>query len=294
MSIGLALSGGGAKGATHIGVLQALNEEGINIDYISGTSSGSIISSLYAAGYSPLNILNLFNIYCKNIADYDKLIPFKIMGTLFTGKISLCGLAKGDKLERILNSYFRQRNIVNISDITMPLAIPAVDLYTGEVIYFLSKPMRNIIDIDVPTLYDDTPSYVSNGHLASIVRASSSFPVVFEPKMIDGRVLVDGGVRVNTPISILRKMGADKVIAINFDSNTKYQSNDLNIVSVAARSFDIMGHQVNTHELEGADIVIRPEIENVSLLECRKTNKLAKDGYNYIKKNIDEIREKIK
>ena len=86
MKIGLVLSGGGAKGAAHIGALKALEEENIQISCISGTSSGSIVASLYACGYTPTQIYYIFKRYCKCITDYDKLIPFKVLNTLFTGR----------------------------------------------------------------------------------------------------------------------------------------------------------------------------------------------------------------
>ena len=79
MGIGLVLSGGGSKGAAHIGVIKAFKEENISIDYISGTSSGSIIASLYALGYSPEEMKSIFLKYCKNITDIDRLIPIKIL-----------------------------------------------------------------------------------------------------------------------------------------------------------------------------------------------------------------------
>ena len=92
MSLGLALSGGGAKGAAHIGVLKAFEDEGINIEYISGTSSGSIIAGLYACGYSPTDLIKFFNMYCNGIGDYDKMIGFKVLSTAFTGKIGIKGV----------------------------------------------------------------------------------------------------------------------------------------------------------------------------------------------------------
>ncbi len=293
MSIGLALSGGGVKGAAHIGVLQAFKEENIKIDYISGTSSGSIVASLYAAGYTPYNILSMFNTYCKHIADYDKMLPFKVLGTLFTGKISVKGLAKGERLESLLYSYFKNKDILDISDIEMPLAIPAVDLYTGEVIYFMSKEKRASSEfMTFSNEYDDIPTYNSSGDLASIVRASSSFPGVFEPKIINKRVLVDGGVRVNSPVTVLREMGADKVISVSFDKNDNCKTANLNIVSVTMKSFDIMGHQVNHPELETSDFILRPDLDEVTLLDFEKTNKLATQGYMAARKEIKAIKEK--
>ncbi len=289
MSLGLALSGGGAKGAAHIGVLQALKEENIDIDYISGTSSGSIIASLYACGYNPYNILHMFNMYCRQIADYDKLLPFKVFGTMFTGKISIKGLAKGDKLESIIRNFCMSKNIKDISDFKMNIAIPTVDLNTGEIIYYLNKKI-NESNVTYRK-FDDTPSYKYSGNIASIVRASCSFPAVFEPKVFDGKVLVDGGVRVNTPVSILKKMGADKTLAVTFSKKDTCKTYPSNIVTISLKSFDIMGHQVNESEIQKADYVLDLCTDDISLLDGSKTNMLANIGYSTAKSKIKDIKK---
>lgn len=294
MSLGLALSGGGSKAAVHIGVLKAFEEENIKIDYISGASSGSIISTLYACGYSPLDMIHLFNSYCKYIGDFDRLIPFKAVSTMFTGKINVCGLAKGDKLENLIYNICKNKGIIDISQIKYPLAIPTVDLSTGEVIYFLNKSINDEYMVS-KDIYDDIPVYKYNGKIASIVRASSSFPGVFEPKIIDKRILVDGGIRDNTPINILKKMGADKVVAVSFDNNTKGYCSNLNIVSVALKSFNIMAHNLNKLNLKYADYVISPSIpSNISLLDCSKTKYLVNIGYNKAKSVINQIKNDLK
>lgn len=293
MSLGLALSGGGAKGAAHIGVLKALEDENIKVDYISGTSSGSILAALYACGYNPKELLTFFNIYCNGIGDYDKMIGLKALSTAFTGKIGVKGLAKGDKLEYIINNFCAKKNIKDVSEVKFPLAIPTVDINTGEVVYFLSKGVNTTNNLS-RDLFDDVPTYKYNGKLCSIVRASSSFPGVFEPKILDGRILVDGGVRVNTPVTVLKNMGADKVISVSFDKNKKYTDNSLNIISISLKAFDIMSHQVNEEELHKSDLIIRPKIPgNISLLDCSKTNFLAKAGYNRTKELINDIKNII-
>lgn len=288
MSLGLALSGGGAKGAAHIGVLQALKEENINVDYISGTSSGSIIASLFAAGYNPFNIYDIFNAYCSHIFDCDKRLPFKVAGTFFTGKISIKGLAKGDNLEKLLRKYLSNKNVYNISQVNIPLAIPTVDLSSGEVVYFLSKNINSRTQG-----FDDFPSYVYSANLAAVVRASSSFPAVFEPKILDGKILVDGGVRVNTPVSILKEMGAKKTLAVCFDKNDKCDTYSKNIIGITMKTFDIMGHQVNEDEISRADFVLTPDVEDVGLLDCSKTRKIVNQGYYATKNNIDKIKEML-
>lgn len=284
--------GGGAKGAAHIGVLQALIEEGIDIDYISGCSSGSIVAALYALGYSPMNILNMFTTYCKYISDYDKMVPLKIVGMVFTGKLKLKGIVKGNNLENIIRKFCTDKNIADISNVKMPLAIPAVDIKTGEIIYYLSKE-ANCNYIGREDIYDDIPSCINNGDLASIVRASSSFPGVFEPKYLDGKYLVDGAVRMNCPVEILKKMGADKVIAVTFDDNKSSKLSDYNVISITMKSFDIMGHEINKEQLDLANYIINPKINNTSLLDCKNLNYIANIGYNTTKENIAQIREAI-
>ncbi len=292
MKLGLALSGGGAKGAAHIGVLQALKEENIKIDYISGTSSASIIATLYACGYSPYNILHMFNMYCTQITDYDKMLPFKVLNTLFTGKLKIKGLAKGDKLENIIRNFCTNKKIKDISDISMPIAIPTVDLNTGEIIYYLNRCIDEMEDKRIGE-FDDIPSYKYSGNIAAIVRASCSFPAVFEPKLLDGKTLVDGGVRVNTPVSILRKMGAQKVIAVDFSKKDNCNTYCSNIVSITLKSFDIMNHQINERELNSADYLIDLYTDDVSLLDGSKTGRIATQGYTTTKNRIKGIKNII-
>ncbi len=288
MSIGLSLAGGGAKGAAHIGVLQALEEEGITVDYISGCSSGSIVAALYAIGYTPMNILFMFKTYCKNVTDYDKLVPLKIIGLAFTGKLKLKGIVKGNNLESVLKKYCLKKNIADISEVKMPLAIPTVDIDTGEIVYYLSKPLSKVCR------FDDIPTYNYTGDLSKIVRASSSFPGVFEPKYLDGKYLVDGGVRMNCPIEVLKQMGATKVLAVTFDDSKCSKLNDMNVVSVTMKTFDIMGHEVNKEQLDLADQTINIKLDNVSLLDFSKVNNSAVIGYRAAKENISKIKEMLK
>lgn len=286
MSIGLCLSGGGAKGAAHIGVLQALEEEGVKVDYISGCSSGSIVASLYAIGYSPKQILGMFTNYCKYITDYDKTVPFKILGMAFTGRLKLKGLAKGNNIEYFMRNFCYNKRVKSISDVKMPLAIPTVDIKSGEIIYFLS----NKLDNNMCRNFDDVPSYEYDCDLASVVRASISLPCIFEPKYIKGRYLIDGGIRMNSPVDILKKQGADKVITVSFDENKKSEVSNLNIVDVTLKSFDIMGHEIEYKQLMLSDIVIYPKMSNVSLLECSKITYAYNAGYEATKKNIKAIK----
>lgn len=292
MSIGLALSGGGAKGLAHIGVIEALNDYGINIDYIAGTSSGSIIASLYASGYTPNEMLEIVNVYKDKIVDIDRNVGFKLLGSLISKKVSIKGFVKGDKLEKILKDVLYRKNIRDISDVKFPLAIPTVDLTTGEIVYFWNRENRHtdcLIEENVQ--YDDEPSYYSNGELASIVRASCSVPGIFVPKKLGGDFYVDGGVRVNTPVEVLKKMGAEKIIVVTFDCNKKPSFSIENVVGITSQAYNIMAHSSNIEEINLADVNIHLCLNNVSLLDISKATYVAKRGYDIVSRNINKIKE---
>lgn len=318
MSVGLALSGGGAKGAAHIGVLEALRDNNIKIDYISGTSSGSIVAALYAAGYTPNEILRIIVKHTRNtsILDYDKSAPFKFMKLLFSKKINLSGFIKGDKLEYLIKEYMLEKNIKDISDFDMPIAVPIVNVKTGEVVYYTNNKVRNIsIDSNEEDNqmikyfesedyvgkgiykkekhYDDIPEYRNSGDISEIIRASISFPGVFRPKEIADELYIDGGVRVNTPVNILKDMGAEKVIAVSFDCNKIDKKNLKNVIGITSQAFDILTHEASEEEQENADINVRICTRNITLLDFSKSIYLAKKGYNLVNNNINYIKEKI-
>ncbi len=290
MGIGLVLSGGGSKGAAHIGVIKALEEEKINIDYISGTSSGSIIASLYAMGYSYSHMYNIFKKYCKNMTDIDKLLPFKILGSICGSNFYVKGICKGNALENTILKYCKKKNIYDISNIKIPIAIPTVDIKTGEIIYFLNKKISFRENQNSNNLYDDTPTFYYNGKIASIVRASCSLPAVFIPKNINGHMLIDGGVRMNTPISILKLMGAKNIVTVTFDKNKQRINKCDDLISITMQSFDIMCHQVNQEELNLSNYIIRPNVEKVSTLGCDKIDMCIKNGYDETKRVINRIK----
>ncbi len=279
MSLGLALSGGGVKGAAHIGVLQALNEENINIDYISGASSGSIVAALFAAGYSPCSILKLFNFYSRKIIEFDKKAMFK---SIINANKGVKCINKYDNLEQILYFVFKTRNIVNIEDIKMGIAISTVDINNDEIVYFLNRKVKDEVYGEI---YEDC------GKLHNIVKASCSYPVLFEPKIYNNRLLVDGGLRKNVPVSILKNIGVDKVIAINLESKILPLKEE-NILNIGFRCVNILGKHVNEDELKKADFIITPKnISKIGMLDFNCINIAANEGYYETKKKISKIKQ---
>ena len=279
MSIGLCLAGGGVKGAAHIGGIKALEEENIKFNYVGGTSSGSIVACLYACGFSADEMYEIFKKYCSKIKYVDiKNIFQLIIGLILTRKITIKALNSGKQLEKLINKVCNQKGIYNINDIQMPLAIPSVDLCTGEVICFTScKNRANMLD---------TTIFVNEGNIGEVVRASCSYPVVFSPCQYTYRELIDGGIRENVPWKELKYLGADKVINIVFEEN-KVCSNSL--VEIAGRSIGLLCRELSNYELDGADFTLKIKSDKVGLLDMKKVDKLYELGYKQTKEKVKLI-----
>lgn len=280
MSIGLALSGGGVKGAAHIGVLKALEEENIKINYIGGTSSGSIVATLYAAGYKPDEIYYIFKKYCKKIKYVDWKNIFKLFfGLITTATIKIDGLNSGKSIKKLIDKVCMKKDIYNISDIKMPLVVPSVNMTTGEVFCFTSSKIR---------AFSDNTVFINDANIGSVVQSSCSFPSVFSPCNFKNCKLVDGGIRENVPWREVKFLGADNVISVVFENEID-NSCCKNLVDVAFRSFELMGKELSKYELNGADYLIKIKSKKVSLLDMRKIDEFYNLGYQETKKISNKI-----
>lgn len=283
MKTGLCLSGGGIKGAAHIGAIKALEEEGVKIDCISGTSSGSIIASMYAMGYTPDEMLCLFKKYGKEIGKVNWCLIIKlIFGLVFKRTICIEGLNTGNKLSKIINECANKKDINLISDIKMPLIIPSVNLNDGS-IYLFSSLKNN-------RKYSDEVKVLNNVDIGKAVQASCSYPGVFCPTNIDDKKLVDGGVRENTPWKELKDIGAEKVISIVFEEEKK-EKKKLNILDCITGSMGIMMHELYNYEVEGIDYLLKVKTKNVWLLDTDKTDELYNLGYQTAKREMHSIKK---
>ena len=202
MKLGLALSGGGIRGIAHAGALKALEDNNIKIDVIGGTSSGALIGSLYALGYTPYYIYILFKRYAKEIAGINSMPIINGIGNyMMSKKVEITGLKTGRSLERTFNDLANRKGVKEIGEIkTMPIVIPAVDIKEAKE-YIFTNSVPNV---------ENKEKYITDIRVGKAVRASSSFPAVFCPCEFETHQFMDGGVLDNVPVIEVKKQGVDK------------------------------------------------------------------------------------
>ena len=280
MRVGLSLAGGGVKGAAHIGVLKALEEANIEFDFISGTSSGSIVATLYACGYQADEIYKLFKKYCKEIKYVDGINIIKgIWGLIIKRKIIIDGLTNGNKIKKIINMACEKKGIKNINQIKKNLIIPSVDLYDGKLYVFSSKNNRTIYSNDIQYIYDC--------EIGKAVQASCSYPGVFSPCDFKNTKLIDGGIRENIPWKLTKIQGAEKVISVIFEKEISInRKKERNIINNISNSIDILSYELSNYELAGADELLKIKTKNIELLDINKIDYLYELGYKVAKEKI--------
>ena len=283
MKIGIALSGGGIRGIAHAGVLKALEDNNIKIDIIGGTSCGSMVASLYAMGYTPEEIYSLFRKYAKDIATINtKPIIAGLQSHIFKSKKVFSSLKDGKIIENVYNKMALQKKIKNIEEIQMPLVIPSVDITDSKEYVFTNK---------IPQNAEDKTQYITDITVGKAVRASSSFPAVFNPCLMGKHAFMDGGALDNVPVNEVKKQGADKVIAVKFDADSVDENS--NIMDIVMKTIDIMGTKISEESLEMSDIVLNVYTDKVGLLDIEKLDNCYKYGYNCVVENIDKIKEAL-
>lgn len=281
MKIGIALSGGGIRGIAHAGVLKALEENGIKIDAIGGTSSGALIAGLYALGYSPENIYELFKKYAKNIVGVSQESIFTKMNHIF--KKENIGFRTGEDIEKLFDLLAKEKGINKISQITkMPISIPAVDIKDGkEYIFTNHVPNKN-------TVYK---KYIMDISVGKALRATSSFPAVFCPCDFKGHKFLDGGALNNVPVIEVKKQGIDKVLAVKFKADDVTEKS--NYMDIAMRTIDLMGNKIAEENLKQSDYILTIATDKTGLLDVKKLDSCYQHGYLGTMNKIKKIKEII-
>ncbi|MEE4260556.1 MAG: patatin-like phospholipase family protein [Bacteroidales bacterium] len=244
--IGLALGGGAALGAAHIGVFRAFDELGLQIYCISGNSIGAYAATLFA-----------FGINWKEQTELSNDMKWLEVSNISISKYGLLTNKKiGQKIVKAIgDEEFKNARI--------PLAIVASNLNTGVKII------------------------LKEGKVADAVMASTAIPGVFRPVEIDGKLLVDGGIVENVPVSPLLKMGAEITIGVNLNGKRKYKKPE-NLFSVLINSYYTLIDNLSKVHTNKADLVIEPDLSAYSLIDTRNSKKLIEIGYEEAKKALTE------
>lgn len=279
MSLGVALAGGGLKGLAHIGALKALEELGVKIDYLSGTSSGSIFATFYAMGYSTEEIKTRTLENYKMLTTINKKPIFKAGYTYLTSGVArISGLIDGANIENLVKNVSKDKNIINMNQIKIPYAIATVDTISTKECIFLSKKYE---------LKDDNIDYIYDAPIATATRASMSFPGIFTPCDYEKYNFIDGGTKDNLPVKILKDMGADKTLAISFRIDDYEPEN--NVLAILLRTVDIFSLKDVRKAQKEADLAIEIDARGASLLEIDNADKLVETGYQTIMNHKEEI-----
>lgn len=281
MKIGLALAGGGVKGASHIGVIKALQENDIEIGYIGGTSIGSIVASLYAMGYNTDEMLKLFRYFSKYIMKVDP----KYYWTNVKNKKNFMGygLISGENIEMAINECAALKGIKNMEDLKIPIAMPTVDIKNSQKYVFTNHQYDENFKENI---------YIRDITVGKAVRASSSYPGMFAPTIYENHKFVDGGIIDNLPAQEVRKLGADKVLSIRFSS--KNETDPKNVIEVALKSVDLLFEQRTESEIASSDYSITLDLAEASIFNIKKIDYCYNQGYIAAIENMSKIKSMLK
>ncbi len=253
--VGLALSGGGARGFAHVGVLKVLIENDIPIDMIAGTSAGSIVGGAFAAGMSIDEILAM----AAKVGYANMMLPSVAMGGMFTNA----------PMGRFLQAHLPT---TRFEDLKLPFASVAYELASSEIV--IGK---------------------ESGDLITAICASCAVPGVFAPVRDEkGRLLVDGGVVSPLPVETVRSLGADVVIAVDLMAcGASFRQDPRTSVGIMIRSALTLLKIAAAHEAEDADVVIEPAIAHLRPDQIGKRDEFIELGEEAARTRIDEIKKMI-
>ena len=275
MRIGIALGGGGAKGMAHIGVLRVLESAGIKIDIVAGTSAGAIAGSLYAAGKSPEEI--------------EAVIRRLRLPQWLTRDRTGMGLFSTDGIRRVIETEIGKTT--RIENLPRAFVAVAVDMDSGEEIVF------------------------DAGRVADAVCASAAFPGLFAPVRINGRCYFDGGVMNSVPFDVLRRRGADRVLAVDLGADDPVFTVGLphrhhgellyrilcvaenqKAVRVAQRAIGIMSQQMRLQKLKQAppDFILHPQVQAVGMMDFDLATECIRAGEHATRDALPQIERVLK
>ncbi len=265
--IGLALGGGAARGLAHVGVLQVLLKEGIPVDMIAGTSAGAIVGAAYAWSQDTDRMM-------RDALDAN----WKKMAPLIDPSLPRSGFLKGKKIRDLIATYIG--GDIGFKELKIPFACVATDIDTGEEV---------VID---------------SGSVLDALRATISIPGIFTVVKHGERYVVDGGLTTPVPVDVVRRMGADFIIAVNVNPDVTgrmgkaYRQRveahrEPNLIQVIMQSIYITTYSVSRANLEKSDIVIEPDLAHIGAADFQKAPEIIRRGLEAAEKALPEIKRRL-
>lgn len=258
--IGLALGGGGAKGLAHVGVIKALEQARIPIDFIAGTSMGAVVGGWYALTEDTQFLDNLFlNIKTRDIFPLGEVIR-KRAGSFF----------HGESVAKLLETHFKK---ARVEDCRIPFRAVATNARNGEETVF------------------------AKGFLSEVARASSALPIIFSPVKIGNEFFIDGGLSNPVPADVVRQMGAEYVIAV--DVSSKWISTPQEVLETRDlfetlySAISVIEYQLARRVLGEADMVLRPPVMHLTWAQFGRTKEIVDIGREETELHIKEIRKGV-
>ena len=280
--VGLVLSGGGAKGLAHIGVLKVLEEAGVRVDYIGGTSMGAIIGALYSAGYSAHQLDSIFQQTNFNILIQDELprgaktfyekrdsekyaitLPFDDFNVSFPSALS-----KGQNVYNLMSKLtLHLEDKQDFLELPIPFFAVATDVETGEEV---------ILD---------------SGHLPQAISASAAIPSLFSPVIIDDQMLIDGGVVNNYPVEELRQRGAEVIIGVDVQDTLVPREELKSVFEIFTQVSNFRTIADMTEKIEKTDVFIKPDIRKFSVISFDKGAEIIEEGEEAARTKMKMLKE---
>lgn len=251
--VGLALSGGAARGIAHVGVLRALVQHAVPIDYVAGTSAGALVGGAFAAGMS-----------LEEIEEIGRNLSWRLLGRM---TLSRLGVQSNARLE----DFIRPRlPVTRFEQLPIPFAAIATDLQSGSAVVMSGE-----------------------GDIAFAIRASCAIPGWYIPVTDEhGRQLVDGGLVANIPAAAARSLGADIVIAVDVNcEGAKFLGPPQSAIGVLIQALMLIQKTASAHQLQDADVVIRPRVGHIRWDEMKRADELIKAGEEAALQTIERIKQ---
>ncbi|MDQ7054494.1 MAG: patatin-like phospholipase family protein, partial [candidate division KSB1 bacterium] len=278
--VGLALSGGGAKGFAHIGVLKVIDEIGLPVHYISGTSMGAIIGAMYAIGYHPDEIERIvkstdWQDLFSDEADYrfismtEKAWNSRYLGRLYlqNGSFLLpAGLIEGQKISSMLSRLtWSVHHVTDFTRFPIPFVALATDIITGQ------------------------PVPLVSGYLPDALRASLALPSIFTPVKLNGKLLVDGGLVRNLPAQDVRDLGADIVIGVDVGQPLRSAERLKSFVEIIDQALSLSAAFSTREQRELCDILIVPQLDDLSFSSFNQADRLIRLGEAAARRQLPQL-----